>query len=330
MKKLAERILCATDFSAGSFQAFQYGLEWANACEADFDIIHTMSVLPRIDTGSEVCNRYIAEQEKHVRSDLEKLTIQAKKRIPSVHSHLVEGIAEEEISKFALDAHSDLVVTGTHGRASFDRAMVGSVAERVICQAPCPVLCVRSTENGDGDNPQHPGTSYGNLIPKNLLLPIDFSDSSLEAFEYAMHLAKWFDSSITLLHAVEPLPYSVDFNLTHPIENRQLREQVQARLSELTDLLKREGLTADYQVKGKHTTDAIVEGLADTGADLIVMGTHGHQGLRRLLMGSVAASVLRETSCPILTVKSPKFASQHQRSANESSGSLLSRAPKSH
>lgn len=321
MKKLAERILLPTDFSPGSYQAFLYGVEWADACKADFDIIHTMNVLPKMDTGSEVCNRYIAEQEKHARSELDKLMIEAKKRIPSVRSHLVEGKAEEEISKFALDTHSDLVVTGTEGRVGFDRAMVGSVAERVICEAPCPVLCVRSIGSRDQENSQHSEVSFENLIPKNLLLPIDFSDCSLDAFEYAMHLAKAFHASITMLHAVEPSPYSGDFNRTHPIENPQLPEDVQTRLSDLLEVLKREGLTADYQVKSQDTTEAVMEGIADTQADLIVMGTHGHQGLRRLLMGSVAASVLRKASCPVLTVKSPKFSPEHRRRAHEPSAS---------
>jgi len=145
------------------------------------------------------------------------------------------------------------------------------------------------------------------LTSGHLLIPVDFSDCSLDAFEYGTRLAESCDMSVSLLHVVEPLSYSLDFNLSHPIEDKQLRHKVELRLSELTAVLQKEGLRTDYRLADKPAVDSILKGIDDTQATLVVMGTHGRRGLSRFVMGSVTAGVLRRSSSPILTVKSPKF-----------------------
>ena len=183
---------------------------------------------------------------------------------------------------------------------------MGSVAERVVCQAPCPVLTIRTKEEVNAELAKSSEKAAPSM-PKHILIPLDFSDCSLDAFEYAIQIAKWFDASVTLLHALEPLSYSLDFNLTHSGEMKQLRQSLETRLSELTDLLKKDGLSADYQLREKPSVDTILRTSTETQADLVVMGTNGRRGLSRVLMGSVTASILRRSSCPVLTVKSPKF-----------------------
>lgn len=307
MNKPIHRILFATDFSPGSLEAFRCSLAWVEACQADLDIVHVMGMLQRVGIDESLLpGSYIAEQQKYSRSRLEQLILQAKEQVPSVQTHLLEGIPAEQIAEFALDSHADLLITGTHGWTGIDRIVMGSVAERVVCQAPCPVLTVRSKDEGESESAKFlTGSKIGG--PHHLLVPIDFSDCSLDAFGYASQIAKWFDASVTLLHAIEPLSYSLDFNLTHPIEDQRLRQKVESRLSDLAGALKQEGLSADYQLGDKPAVDTIVNKTADLQADLVVMGTHGRRGLSRLIMGSVTASALRRSSCPVLTVKSPKF-----------------------
>ena len=314
MIKRINRILFATDYSAGCLQAFRHSLEWAQASQAELEIVHVMGVLPGKETNSSVANRYIAEQGKQSQSKIEKLVSHAKERIPSVHSHLLEGMPAEQITKFAVDSHADLLITGTDGWTGVNRLLMGSVAERVVCQAPCPVLTIRTREEVNAELVRAPEGATPS-VPKRILIPLDFSDCSLAAFEYATQIAKWFDASVTLLHALEPLSYSLDFNLTHPVEIKQLRQSIESRLSELADTLKKEGLSADYQLGDKPSVDTILRTSTDTQADLVVLGTHGRRGLSRVLMGSVTASILRRSSCPVLTVKSPKF--KHQEFKGE-------------
>ena len=313
IKNQIRRILFATDFSDSSAHAFHVSLTWAAMCNATLDIVHVLSVLHEVDLDAAVANLYIREQEKAAKSKLESLILEAQKTLPDVHSHLLEGMQADEITKFALASRSDLIITGTHGWTGFDRVMMGSVAERVIHQAPCPVLSVREIKDTKGQSSTDgPSITTSANVPKHILLPVDFSDCSLDAYEFVDNLEKNFDASITLIHALEPLSYSLDFTLSHPLEDRQHRENVKARITQLVEAMTRQGLTANYVIKSKPASEAIIETVAEIGADLIVMGTHGRQGLRRLIMGNVAAAILRQSPVPVMTVKSPKFIHESQ------------------
>jgi nucleotide-binding universal stress UspA family protein len=144
-----------------------------------------------------------------------------------------------------------------------------------------------------------------------MVLPIDFSDCSMDAYEYAVEVAKWFDASLTLVCAIEPLSYSLDFTLTHPLQDKTNRKKIEHRLQELTKLLVDEGLSAQYELVEKHSVEAILETSSTQQADLLVMGTHGRKGLSRLLLGSTTSKVLQNSPYPILTVRSPKFEEGH-------------------
>jgi nucleotide-binding universal stress UspA family protein len=133
----------------------------------------------------------------------------------------------------------------------------------------------------------------------------------MDAYEYAVQVAKWFDAPLTLVCAIEPLSYSLDFSLTHPLEDKANRKKVVQRLEELTKLLIDEGLSAQYELVEKSSVEAILETSSTQQADLVVMGTHGRKGLSRLLLGSTTAKILQHSPYPILTVKSPKFEGGH-------------------
>ncbi len=315
MQKLVHRIVFATDFSACSFKAFGYALAWAKVFDAQLAIVHVVRNYSSLDIDEAIVYVNIEEQMQGSRERLEKYVSWGEDHVPNLQSELLSGIAADQICRFALDHQGDLIIMGAHGWSGLDRVLMGSVAERVICQAPCPVLIIPAREDKSfewADLPETIKIELPNLTSGHLLLPVDFSDCSLDAFEYASRLAKSCHMTVSLFHVVEPLSYSLDFNLAHPIEDRQLRQKVEARLSELTEVLKRQELQADYELADKPAVDAILEGIPKTQANLVVMGTHGRRGLSRLVMGSVTAGVLRRSSSPILTVKSPKF--QHEGS----------------
>jgi len=310
MKNLVQRIVFATDFSACSFKAFGYALAWAKFFEAQLTISHVVRNYASLDIEEAIVYVNIEEQIQGSREKLEKYVSWGKSYASNVQSELLLGIPADQVCQFALDKQGDLIIMGAHGWSGLDRVLMGSVAERVICQAPCPVLIIPAREDRTFDWADLPETmkiEMPSVTSGHLLLPVDFSDCSLDAFEYGTRLAKSCDMSVSLFHVVEPLSYSLDFNLAHPIEDKQLRHKVEARLSELTAVLKKEELHADYQLADKPVVEAILKGITDTQANLVVMGTHGRRGLSRLVMGSMTAGVLRGSSSPILTVKSPKF-----------------------
>lgn len=146
---------------------------------------------------------------------------------------------------------------------------------------------------------------------RHLLVPVDFGESSDEALEVAIELATRFDSRLTLLHVYE-IPAYVYGGMTYatadlfaPIEEAA-REHLAGTLRRVQKRLPR--ATAELR-QGAPAVEvlAVVERLRP---DLVVMGTHGRQGMRRMLLGSVAEKIVRLSTVPVLTVRGGR-ASEH-------------------
>jgi len=139
---------------------------------------------------------------------------------------------------------------------------------------------------------------------KRILSPIDFSNSSIRSLAHAAALANWYDAQLTLLHVVptfDPVPLPGDLGQPVHVVNPVSRERV---MEELRRTLDRTTLSVAPTLLAEAGDPAttIVDRALSIGADLIVMGTHGHRGFKRLLLGSVTETVLHEAPCPVLTV----------------------------
>jgi universal stress protein A len=144
---------------------------------------------------------------------------------------------------------------------------------------------------------------------KNILCPIDFSETSNEALEYAVQLAKANGASIHLLSVMEPLVLvdSIPADYNEMVEKmREAREHLLDKaVEELQASAPHLKITSELLTQFD-AADAILEAGKKNAADLIVMGSHGRRGLSRVLMGSVAESVMREANCPVLILKLKK------------------------
>jgi len=308
---LVSRILFATDFSECAARAQAYAVFLAQADKAKLDILHVLEFQPGMDPDYDINKMYLEQLRKQAVQQLDELVNLPALAALSAQGRITLGIPSEQIKKVAKERDTDLVVLGTHGRTGLEHVLLGSTAERVVRDAPCPVLTVR-LPRAHGALKETP-TGTGLIAVQRLLVPVDFSDCSLEALEYAVQVGKQFKAAVTILHVLEPGSYGLDFTLCHAREDHQVRERVQSRLSELAVLLKSQGLTTQHEVRGGTPRDSILDCARERESDLIVMGTHGRRGLSHLVTGSVAEAVLRHASCPVLTVKSPKFSSGHQR-----------------
>jgi nucleotide-binding universal stress UspA family protein len=139
-------ILVPTDFSSGSEQAWSTARRLAAALGAELVLVHVFVEAPlyfeRPFTGDRVREVY-AEARQWVQQQLERWAADTRGAGLKVRTALRTGVPHREIVALALDERADLVVLGTHGRGGIDRALLGSVADRVIRTAPCPVLSVR-------------------------------------------------------------------------------------------------------------------------------------------------------------------------------------------
>ena len=140
---------------------------------------------------------------------------------------------------------------------------------------------------------------------RKILVPLDFSDDSARALEYAKGLARELGASIHLVHSYKInmgsiSPYGVV--LPEGLE-RDLQGAAEGRLAECAEKLRSEGLEVETSTTSVFPSEAIARTAESAGADLIVMGTRGLSGLKHVMLGSVAERTLRIAPCPVLTVR---------------------------
>jgi len=139
---------------------------------------------------------------------------------------------------------------------------------------------------------------------KQIICPVDLSDSSVRAFAHAAAIAQWYDAQLTVLHVVptfEPIQMRGDLGDPVRVITPMPREQVLEEMSRTLNLAAVSPRATPIAEAGDPQTTIIDQALSNR-ADLIVMGTHGRRGFKRLLLGSVTEAVLREAPCPVLTV----------------------------
>jgi universal stress protein A len=133
---------------------------------------------------------------------------------------------------------------------------------------------------------------------KRILVPVDFSQGSLNALRWARNLARQFGAELLLLHVVAP----IDFITVSDVYEEQRRSS-DAALARIGADLRAADQRFRVMVEGGVPSHVIVETAKRAGADLIVMGTHGRTGVAHLLIGSVAEKVVRTAGCPVLAVR---------------------------
>ena len=209
---------------------------------------------------------------------------------------LVEkGNPAPRILECAASVAADLIVAGTHGHGGFERFLLGSVTERVLRKAPCPVLTVPP-----------PATTAAKCPYTRLLCPVDFSDSSLRALQFAFSLAEESDAHLTILHVFD-WPSDEEL-LVEQFDTPDLRRLVEERARGRLEAL----VTDDVRTWCKPETKLgygkpyaqILEVAEREGTDLIVIGVRGRNALDLTLFGSTTNQVVRRASCPVLTVTS--------------------------
>jgi nucleotide-binding universal stress UspA family protein len=287
-------ILHPTDFSEPARYAFNLAGSLAHGQGARLLVLHVAD--PLTDAANLMLGDPSLEKQ---RQRLEQLQLEA----PGVpfEPRLAFGGAAAEILKTARETGCDLIVMGTQGRKGLGRLLMGSVAEKVVRDAPCPVVTVKSPANEPApeETTQPPAAAPIHTI----LHPTDFSAPCEEAFRVACALAKDQSARMVVLHVAvappvapvhQPVPPPPPVDPSAKLE--EMRHHFQASAPEIQ---------VDCRVAQGAAPARIVEAAQETPCDLIVMGTHGRTGLGRVLMGSVAEQVLRTAPCPVVTVKAP-------------------------
>jgi nucleotide-binding universal stress UspA family protein len=142
---------------------------------------------------------------------------------------------------------------------------------------------------------------------KHLLVPVDGSPTSMLAVEKAAGLSKAFGSAVTLVSVVDNYPFTGlggDYVFGQVEYLAAATANANAALTKAQNALQALGVTADRRVIEEHVIhDGILGAVKSTGADLVVIGSHGRHGLEKLLLGSVTLRVLGRSPVPVLVVR---------------------------
>jgi nucleotide-binding universal stress UspA family protein len=281
-------ILHPTDFSEPARRALKLAGSLAHREGARLVVLHITN--PLTDAANVLLHEPSLSRQRQQLDQLQH-------EVPGVpfESKLAFGGAAAEILKTAQETACALIVMGTRGRKGLGRLLMGSVAEQVVRNAPCPVVTVNSPA-------AEAEVSTETAAPiRTVLHPTDFSGPCAEAFRVACELAGDQSARLTVLHVAVPPPVAPIGQPMPP----PLPEEPRGKLEELLRLAQASaaGLQVDYRVEKGDAAPRIVGIAQETRCDLIVMGTNGRTGLGRALMGSVAEQVLRTAPCPVVTVR---------------------------
>ncbi len=133
---------------------------------------------------------------------------------------------------------------------------------------------------------------------QKIICPVDFSGLSRKALQYANEFARLSNGKIFLVGVVENDP---TINYSHGLETERAEEQ--KKLEALIDEEQIAGIVADYVIYEGFPEECILDYAKRQEADIIIMGSHGRRGLKRMILGSVAEHVVRRSPCPVLVVK---------------------------
>jgi nucleotide-binding universal stress UspA family protein len=302
-----EHILCPVDFSDASAHAADLARMIAGWYGARLTALHVTAPMiapipgfpaagfPASIGGDEADRRRLAEETAAVFHHNGPAA-------PAVDVVVTTGRAAEEILETARQLNADLIVAGTHGSSGFERLLLGSVAEKVLRKASCPVITVPPRAHASSQLPF-----------KHIVCAVDFSPCSMVGFEHALSLAQEADASLTIVHvlewpwpeppapAFEALPNEVAFSLAAYRKEREA--DARARLDRLLPADARNWCSPQTRLRHGKPYVELLKAAADVPADLIVVGVSGRSAFDRALFGSTTAHVVRAATCPVLTVR---------------------------
>jgi nucleotide-binding universal stress UspA family protein len=298
------RLLVPLDFSASSLRAYHYAMALAECFGGELVLLHIVppSMLP--EWGYAHLARRDEQLKTAAHRKLEEFVRRQGPAAQRVTGLLVRaGEPPLQIPEVAREQHADLVVLATHEDSLVPHCLLSNTAEEVVRRAPCPVWVVPGVTSDEAD--VRPA-----LFPlRRVLVATDFSVESRKALRYGVALAREFDATLHLVHVVPTVLPADVAHLTTILQEAAMKESARSDLARLCA----EELPADVRVvttvlDGNPFLEINKEALR-VRAGLIVVSTHGHTGLRYLLLGCTAQHVVQHTSVPVLVVREhePEF-----------------------
>lgn len=295
------RILCPVDFSEFSVAALDHAAAIARWYGATVTAAHVFADSTVRVTADPLAGVPFPASDLRdaLASDLRARIATLRDSGVSIDAAVLEGDVVSEILGLAETIAADLIVMGTHGRRGYEQWLLGSVTERVLRKAGCPVLTVPRLS---------PSAAASPAAWTTIVSPVDFSPSSLAAVDNALSLAQQADARLILLHVVEWFLDEAAAAGASPEFGRYyqaLQDEARERLRALVPVDARDWCRAEEVIAGGKPYERILETARQAQANLIVIGAQGRSGLGLAVFGSTTQHVVRAATCPVLSVRSP-------------------------
>jgi nucleotide-binding universal stress UspA family protein len=295
-------LLVPLDGSAFGEQALPFALSIARRAGAAVQLVHVhvplaplyVESVPTFDPTLDATAR---DQESTYLETLVKRL--AKSTSVPVTGKLLEGPVADAIHEYALGQGTDLVVLTTHGRGRVSRFWLGSVTDELVRRLPMPLLLVHPQETAP-DLATEP-------VLKHVVIPLDGSEFAEQILTPATALGGLMQAEYTLLRVVQPMMlvgydpsgFGLGSIPTPPLE--QTQREAALYLDRVAERLRGQSLRVQTRVlTHAQPAVAILEAARAQNLGLIALETHGHRGLTRMLLGSVADKVVRGAVTPVL------------------------------
>ena len=266
-----EKLLVATDRSQFSEGAIREAIHLAKQCSSSLYIVSIMETNPEYENIG--ANVFQKEEEEAI-AYLESIEKQVSQEGLPCQSLLLHGNDPYRlIVETAAEKNVDMIIIGRRGRTGLMKVLMGSVTAKVIGHAPCKVLVV----------PKAARIEY-----KKLLVATDGSEHSMEAASEVLGIAKRCGSNIIVVSVA-----NLDIEV----------EKATANVGRIVEMAQKDGIPVETLTPLGRPHNVIVETAGGRAVDLIVMGTCGETGFRKLLMGSTTEKVIGHAACAVLVVK---------------------------
>ncbi len=295
-----ENILCPVDFSEFSLKAFTYATCIARNLRSRLFVQHTVPVPPSVYLGSAdplIGYQALETTLQQAGAEMRRLAAVARLQLREVHLLVNEGDIHDRLLQGIQQNKINLVVMGTHGRKGFNGLSLGSLTERIVHEASCPVLVVCRPKN-DFVTPEELQPVHLNTV----IFATDFSPNSDRALAEALIWGSRWSAKVVLFHAIEKMSPRLQeradlFPEFNPYFEKQLVQawnSLRGRVSMAPD----KRLEIECEVRQGKAQEQILEFAEELGADLIVMGGKG-EGMAAT-WGSTISSVVRDGRFPVL------------------------------
>lgn len=290
-------LVVGTDFSAEAERAVAHAANIARITGGTLTLVHAGTVIDapggndelRAPTYTRMYDEYLAD----VREKLAAAAGRATQYGAAAQRRLVDGFADTALPRAARELGADLLAVGSRGKTGLRRLLLGSVAERVVRLAPMSVLVARD-----------PMPRSGYL---RILVPVDFSPAGEMALATARLLASP-GATVEVIHFWRPPPASRYAGASRDIPEVADRLAASSRYAvgregeALLERHRRSDVTLRFRSARGAPSAGICERAAD-GFDLVIVGSRGRRGLRRVLAGSASHAAVRHAPCSVLVVR---------------------------